>query len=161
MNRIFRLKVDACGDACGRQRASTFSCHAPKRPCPTCCHICGHGAFCDGSGKRRSPISLCGNEYRFGQARLELATPSPPDLYANHLRYCPIPPCSRPVEISTRLPSMSMRTGRLYPPDSFRNRRQLSAGPRPLDAEFPSSRPVFFNSSRKSHPPAADRCRVL
>ena len=25
-----------------------------------------------------------------GQARLELATPSPPDLYANHLRYCPI-----------------------------------------------------------------------
>jgi len=55
---------------------------------------------------------------------------------------------------------MSMRTGRLYPPDSFRNRRQLSAGPRPLDAEFPSSRPVFFNSSRKSHPPAADRCRA-
>ena len=40
--------------------------------------------------KKKSKSLHCNNLLLFGQARLELATPSPPDLYANHLRYCPI-----------------------------------------------------------------------
>ena len=39
---------------------------------------------------KKSRPSHCDNLLsKVGQARLELATPSPPDSYANHLRYCP------------------------------------------------------------------------
>jgi len=39
---------------------------------------------------KKSRLPHRGTLLFIGQARLELATPSPPDSYANHLRYCPV-----------------------------------------------------------------------
>ncbi len=56
----------------------------------SCYILCYTQSICEKTRKmKKSKLLHCNNLLSFGQARLELATPSPPDLYANHLRYCP------------------------------------------------------------------------
>ena len=50
--------------------------------------------------KHKGPPSLDSPLHRFGQPGVEPGTPSPPDLYANHLRYCPKPLAKR-IDTST------------------------------------------------------------